>query len=76
MTVKTLRTELRKDIERFGSKKLLAARRYFSLLKSRKYNEATLELLSIPGFIEDLKESEKSFKRGEGVEWRKISRNV
>ncbi len=77
MTTKTLKLRIKRKIENLPKEKLLVADDFISYLFERdEDNEATKELLKIPGFERDLKKAEESLKKGEGVNWRKIRRDV
>jgi hypothetical protein len=77
MTTKTLKLRIKRKIENLPKEKLLVADDFISYLSEKDIeNEATKELLMIPEFEQELNQAEESIKKGEGVNWRKVRRDV
>jgi hypothetical protein len=77
MTTKALKLRIKKKIENLPKEKLLVADDFISYLSEKdEENEATKELLKIPGIEKELKQAEESIKKGKGVNWRSIRNDV
>jgi hypothetical protein len=69
--------ELAKEtLEQLPSEQLKVAAEFLRYLDERASDEATEELLKIPGLLEDVREAEQEFKKGKGTPWREVRRDV
>jgi len=71
-----LRRRAKKQIESLSSERLRVAADFLSYLEERESNEATDELLRIPGFAEQFEEAQRDMAAGRMVNWRKVRRDV
>ena len=76
MSGRELRRQAKKRIESLSPERLQIAIDFVSYLEERESNEATDELLRIPGFREALDEVEKGVTKGRLTDWRKIRKDV
>jgi hypothetical protein len=77
MTVTTLKNRINNRIKKFSKERLLSVEDFVSYLAERdEENEATKELLAIPGILNEIETAEKEFRNGKGINWRKIKKNV
>jgi hypothetical protein len=56
--------------------KLKVAAEFIVFLEYGASDEATAELLRIPGFLDDIRLARREFAAGKGVDWRKVRRDV
>lgn len=70
------RRELKRRIDRLSVERLPVADDFLAYLEQRESEEATAELLRIPGLLQDLEEAEREFAEGKGVNWREVRRDV
>lgn len=75
MTTTTLKKNLIKRIEKLSKKKLEKIDIIMNSIEDGD-EKATIELLEIPGLIQQLKKAEKSYGRGEFVRWKDIKKDV
>lgn len=77
MTTSLLKTRINRKINKLPHNKLQVVEDFVSYLSERDdENEATKELISIPGFENRFKEALRSVKKGETIDWETIKRNV
>ena len=76
MTVKELRRRLKDRVDSLDDEYVKVADHFISFLEDRANEEATRELLNIPGLLEELKESEKDITAGKLTDWRKVRNDV
>lgn len=76
MTTTDLRREAKRVLDRLPPRKVRAAAQVLAYLDSSASDEATEELLAIPGLLEGVREAEKEIAAGKGVDWRKVRRDV
>ena len=76
MSSRELRRKARERIESLSPERLQVAIDFLSYLEERESNEATDELLRIPGFRAVLDEVEKSISERRLTDWRKIRTDV
>jgi hypothetical protein len=76
LTTTYLKNKINKNIKSLPKDKLLVIDDFVSYLSERTENAATKELLEIPGLLAEVQEAKKEFKKGKGVLWDKIRKNV
>lgn len=72
MNTSSLQLQIQSYVEQLSPERLTVALDFLAYLVEREANEATEELLAIPGFREELKEAEASVESDELVDWRDI----
>ena len=76
MTDAELKREAMRRIDSLPTAKLRVAAEFLAYLQERASDEATEELLAIPGLLEDVREAQKGIGAGEGVDWRSVRGDV
>ena len=76
MTTEQLREVARETLEGLPPEQLKVAAEFLRYLNESQVDEATEELLKIPGLLEDLQEAERDFAEGRSVNWRELRRDV
>lgn len=76
MTTTYLKNKINKNIKGLPKDKLLVIDDFVSYLSEKTDNAATRELLEIPGLLAEVREAKKEFKKGKGVLWHKIRKDV
>jgi len=71
-----LRQVAKDSIDSLTPEKLRVAADFLQFLQGRAGEEATAELLKIPGLVSDLKRAEKDRKAGKGKSWRGVRKDV
>lgn len=66
----------RKSLSRLSPDRLRVAVDFLEYLERREQNEATLELLSIPGFSEEFSKAVQEIENGDVVPFREVRRDV
>ena len=64
MKTQELRENLKESIDRLSPERLLVAADFLAYLAERESNEATKELLKIPGFVEAFNKAQKDVAAG------------
>lgn len=64
MKTQELRQNLKESIDRLSPERLLVAADFLAYLAESESNEATLELLKIPGFLEAFNKAQKDVVAG------------
>ena len=59
-----IRQQAKEYIDSLSAERLLVAADFLAYLAERESNEATVELLQIPGFIEDFAKAKKDIEAG------------
>ncbi|QSJ14532.1 hypothetical protein JYQ62_21765 [Nostoc sp. UHCC 0702] len=72
----TILQEAEKRLRRLSPEKLLVVSDFMAYLEEREENEATAELLNIPGFEEALREALQQAETGETVRFDSVRRHV
>jgi hypothetical protein len=70
MTTAELRQLAKETLESLPPEQLNVAAEFLRYLDERASDEATEELLKIPGLLEDLAEAERDIAEGRTVNWR------
>jgi hypothetical protein len=68
------RQELKRRIDHLSVERLPVADDFLAYLEERESEEATAELLRIPGLLKDLEEAEREFAEGKGTPVEKLRR--
>ena len=74
MTTAQLLELARNTLEQLPPQQLKVAAEFLRYLDERASDEATEELLKIPGLLEDLEEAEREFAEGRGTPVEKLRR--
>ncbi len=76
MTTSELRRELKRRIDRLSEERLAVADDFLAYVEERESDDATAELLRIPGLLDELKEAERVIAEGKTVSWREVRHDV
>lgn len=76
MTTTELRQAAKESLESLPPEQLKVAAEFLKFLHERASDEATAELLKIPGLLEDIAEAERDIAEGKTVNWREVRRDV
>lgn len=71
-----VRQQVKSYVDKLSAEKLLVAADFLAYLVEKEDNEATQELLTIPGFENELREAEEQAATGDFVSFNAIRRNV
>ena len=76
MTTAEQRKAARETLDGLPPDQLKVAVEFLRYLKERASEEATEELLRIPGFEKDMEQAERDIAAGRVTDWRKVRRDV
>lgn len=76
MTTAELLEIAKETLEQLPPEQLRVAAEFLKYLDERASDEATEELLKIPGLLEDIAEAKREFAEGQGIPWREVRRDV
>ena len=76
MSTDELRRQASRRIRALSPQRLQVAVDFFAYLQERESNEATEELLRVPGLVDAFKQSAKSSSKTKSVPWRKVRSDV
>ncbi len=76
MNTTQLRHQTKEFIDQLSPKRLQVAADFLAYLAERESNEATEELLNIPGFLESFERSKKDIAEEKVTNWREIRNDV
>lgn len=76
MTTAELLEFAKQTLDQLPPEQLKVAAEFLKYLDERASDEATDELLRIPGLLEDVEEAKREFDKGTGVSWREVRRDV
>ncbi|MCK4659458.1 MAG: hypothetical protein KAV82_08040 [Phycisphaerae bacterium] len=76
MSIKELRQRAKERIEHLSEGGLKSALDYLDFLEMREEEDATEELLRIPGFEEGMERAERDIAAGRVTDWRKARQDV
>ena len=76
MTIQDIRRQARRRLKSLSPDRVKVANDFLAYLEERESNEATKELLDIPGLAEEIKKAEKDAASGRLTSWRKVRRDV
>lgn len=74
MTTAELLVIAKQTLDQLPPEQLKVAAEFLRFLDERASDEATEELLKIPGLLEDIKEAEQEFAEGKGIPVDKLRR--
>ena len=74
MTTMDLRQEARSRLDALPADKLKVAAEFLAYLDERASDEATAELLKIPGLLDELREARAQTAAGKGTPFEKLRR--
>lgn len=76
METTNIRQQAKDYIDRLSAEKLVVATDFLAYLAEREINEATEELLNIPGFRKAFAKAKKDVAEGKLTDWRSIRNDV
>jgi hypothetical protein len=76
LSVAELRRRAKKTIDELSGAKLRFITDFLGYVKEGRSEDATKELLEIPGFIESFSRGKKDIRGGRATPWRKVRRDV
>lgn len=76
MNTSEIRHQINQYLEQLSSERLHLAAEFLAYLADKESEEATQELLDIPGFIESFERGKKDIAEGRLVNWRTIRSDV
>lgn len=76
MSSAELRDQVKEYIDQLSPERLLVAADFLAYLTERESEEATQELLEIPGFLEAFERGKKEAAAGKVIEWRSVRNDV
>ncbi|MFB8788916.1 MAG: hypothetical protein U7123_08720 [Potamolinea sp.] len=71
-----LRQQVKEYIEQLSPERLRVAADFLAYLADKESEEATQELLNIPGFLEAFEKAKKNIAAGNVVNWREVRKDV
>lgn len=76
MTTVELRRQAKKSIDQLTGRRLRFVAGFLTYLRGSTRDDATKELLEIPGFLESFARGAKDLRTGRVRAWRKVRRDV
>jgi hypothetical protein len=76
MTTAALKKQAKALIDSMSGPQLRVASEFLAFVKEREVDEATLELLALPGFEESFVRGMRDIKAGRTKPWRKVRSDV
>jgi hypothetical protein len=76
LSVIELRRRAKKTIDALSGDRLRFAAEFLNYVKERQSEEATRELLEIPGFLASFRRGSKDARAGRTISWRKVRQDV
>ena len=76
MNTDQMRLQVKEYVDRLSPERLRVAADFLAYLAERESNEATEELLEIPGFIEAFDRGKQDVAAGRVTDWRKVRNDV
>jgi hypothetical protein len=76
MTTTQLLQSAKQTLETLPPEQLKVAAEFLRYLEERASDEATEELLKIPGLLEDIAEADRDIAAEKTVNWREVRRDV
>jgi len=70
------RRQIKQRIDRLSAERLTVADDFLAYLEHRESDEATAELLRIPGLLEAVDEAKRDVAAGRTTDWRNVRRDV
>ena len=76
MNTTEIRQQINQHLDRLSSERLQLVAEFLAYLADKESEEATQELLDIPGFIESFERGKKDIAEGRVANWRTIRSDV
>ncbi len=76
MTTAEIREQIQQYVDQLSPERLRVAADFLAYLAERESEEATEELLKIPGFVEAFEKAKQDIAAGKLTDWREIRRDV
>ncbi|MBE9226573.1 hypothetical protein IQ264_14185 [Phormidium sp. LEGE 05292] len=76
MNTDQMRLQVKEYVDRLSPERLRVAADFLAYLAERESNEATEELLEIPGFLEAFDRGKQDVAAGRVTDWRKVRNDV
>jgi hypothetical protein len=76
MNTTEIRQQINQHLDRLSSDRLQLVAEFLAYLADKESEEATQELLDIPGFIESFERGKKDITEGRVANWRTIRSDV
>jgi hypothetical protein len=76
MNTTEIRQQINQHLDRLSSDRLQLVAEFLAYLADKESEEATQELLDIPGFIESFERGKKDIAEGRVANWRTIRTDV
>ncbi len=78
MTTQEIRTKIKNYADQLSVKNVNVAYEFMAYLAEKESEEATQELLEIPGLLAEIEEAQKEIKEGKAtlIEWRGLRNDV
>ncbi|MDO8630145.1 MAG: hypothetical protein Q7R41_06590 [Phycisphaerales bacterium] len=76
MSTRELRRQAGQRLKSLSPQRLQVAADFLAYLEERESNQATEELLRIPGVVKQLNEAKNGVSKRKSVNWRKVRRDV
>ncbi len=76
MSSAELRDRVKEYVDQLSPERLLVAADFLAYLTDRESEEATQELLDIPGFVEAFERGKKEAAAGKVINWREVRNDV
>ncbi len=76
MTTQEIRNEIKKYADQLSAKNLNIAYEFMAYLADKESEEATQELLEIPGILVEIEQGKKDIEEGNLIDWRELRKDV
>lgn len=76
MSTTELRRRAKKTIDELSGNRLKFVNELLDYVRERQPQDATSELLKIPGFLESFRRGERDVRSGKTTHWRKVRQDV
>jgi hypothetical protein len=76
MSTAELRQQVKEYIDQLSPERLRVAADFLAYLTDRESEEATQELLDIPGFLAAFEQGKKDAAAGKVIDWREVRNDV
>jgi len=76
MSTAELRRTARESLDNLPASKVKVAAEFLAYLGGHASDEATAELMKIPGILSDLKKARREYADGKSVDWRAVRSDV
>ncbi|HEY9852034.1 MAG TPA: hypothetical protein V6D28_21345 [Leptolyngbyaceae cyanobacterium] len=75
-TTNEIRQQIKEYVDRLSPERLRVAADFLAYLAERESNEATEELLEIPGFVEAFERGKQDVVAGRVTDWQKVRDDI